>query len=188
MIKFIKEEDKLWEELKPLIPVNKQPYSNDVHFINSILTLLKERDYNRLENGLNWKLITPPSWRSSYNRRFNRWRNDGVWENLLLVLVKYEKFDWLANPYIYSYLFKNYKLLNLLNSTYVLSLPESELTEQEIISKLKINYPTVMRNRNRRIKTLSQNKKSRGAYKNTYSSKEQEVIKSLEYGENDIDV
>lgn len=193
MIEFVKEEDKLWEELKPLIPLNRQPYSNDIYFVNSILTLLEkkvsDKYNNRFVTSLNWELITPPNWRPSYNRRFNRWRENGVWEKMLCVLVKYKDFRWLGNPYIYTILLRDYKFFTSLNKLYLCSIYEGEiemLNDLENQYLLHAAYPKCMKNRNRRLKANC--KKQRGAYKNTYSPKEQEFIKSLEYGENDIDV
>lgn len=181
MVEFIKEDDDIWEELKPLIPPNKQ-YSDDVHFINSILTLLKARENNRFEKSLNWKQVEPYKLSSSYNRRFNRWRNDGVWEKFLSVFVRYKEFNWLGNPYIYTILLRDYELFTKLNTAYVLTLTENELTENEILFKLKTNHPKVIRNRRRRIDSESKYETTRGAYKKVYSEEDQELIKDLEDG------
>lgn len=192
MIEFIKEEDKLWEELKPLIPVNKRPCSDDIHFVNSILTLLNKKECieynNRFKTSLDWKLITPSNLRQSYNRRFNRWREMGVWEQMLSVFVKYKDFRWLGNPYIYTILLSDYIFFTSLNKLYLCSIYEGDiemLNDLENQYLLHASYPKCMKNRKRRLKADS--KKKRGAYKKVYSGEEREFVKSLEYGEKGID-
>ena len=184
ILEQIKEDDTLWQELKPLIPPNKH-YSNDLHFVNSILNLLAEKrnweEGNRFITSLNWQHINPPKFKNAYNRRFNRWRANGVWEQMLCVLVKYEKFAWLSNPFIYTLLMSDYEFFTSLNKIYLhqlggvfndaLSAEESKFLRFEA-------HPKFFKNRERRQKYSST--RHRGAYMCKYSEEEQQEFADLE--------
>ncbi len=177
MTELIKKNSDLWIELRPLIPDNNY-YSNDLHFINSVLNLLKEKETitknNRFISSLDWKNMKPANWRSTYNRRFNRWRNNGVWEQMLPVLIKYSGFAWLGNPYVYTLLLKDYKSYTFFNRIYLYSLNgefDDMLNDEELQYVLHKLYPKYMKNRDRR-KKIGYDKR-RGAYMKKYSKEEQ---------------
>lgn len=180
MIDFseIKKEMPVWAELKPLLPLCKvkseeEAEKDNLEFINAVLSVLSQK--TRLSTRLYWGYFRQNA--SKYNLRFTRWRKDGVWERLLPVFVKYEEYLWLGNPYVYSILLKDYKLLTLLNEFYLCNSTDVELTEDEVQQKLKKKFPKYMRNRTRR--SSSSAKRHRGAY-NVYSKEEKEFFRNLE--------
>ncbi len=84
--------DNLWEKLKPHLP-------------GRIGTVGRNADDNRLFiNAVSWILRTGAPWRDlppSYgdwkntHRRFCRWRDRGIWERLLEIMMDEPDFEWL---------------------------------------------------------------------------------------------
>lgn len=84
--------DKTWELLEPHLPGRKGTWGGNA------------RDNRQFMNAVFWILRTGAPWRdlpSDYghwnttHRRFSRWRDRGVWEALLEILINEPDFEWL---------------------------------------------------------------------------------------------
>ncbi len=84
--------DDVWIILKPNLPGNKgavgRPANNNRLFINAVLWILR--------TGAPWRDLPPDygDWKNTH-RRFTRWRDKGVWENLLSIVIDEPDFEWL---------------------------------------------------------------------------------------------
>lgn len=81
----------VWQKLAPLMPRAKG-------------NVEKDEDDQRFLNGVFWVLRTGASWRdlpteygkwNSVYQRFKRWREKGVWEKVLEVLINEPDYEWL---------------------------------------------------------------------------------------------
>ena len=84
--------DDTWRLLEPNLPDRKGAWGgvakNNRLFINAVLWILR--------TGAPWRDL-PPSygdWKNTH-RRFTRWRDGGVWEKLLNILIDNPDFEWL---------------------------------------------------------------------------------------------
>ena len=84
--------DKVWELLKPLLPGQRGLWGGIA------------KDNRNFINAVFWILRTRAPWRdlpSSYGKwgtvhqRFRRWRNAGIWEKILEVLINEPDYEWL---------------------------------------------------------------------------------------------
>ena len=52
-----------------------------------------------VSTGATWRELPPEygCWRNA-NKRFARWRNDGVWEKILEIIIGQPEFEWLTTP------------------------------------------------------------------------------------------
>lgn len=84
--------DKVWEVLEPHLPGREGSWGG------------KAQDNRRFVNAVFWILRTGAPWRdlppdyggwSNTHRRFIRWRDKGVWENLLEKLIDNPNYEWL---------------------------------------------------------------------------------------------
>ena len=84
--------DKVWELLKPLLPGQRGQWGGIA------------KDNRNFINAVFWILRTGAPWRdlpSSYGKwgtvhqRFRRWRNAGIWEKILEVLINEPDYEWL---------------------------------------------------------------------------------------------
>ena len=84
--------DKVWELLKPLLPGQRGLWGGIA------------KDNRNFINAVFWILRTGAPWRdlpSSYGKwgtvhqRFCRWRNAGIWEKILEVLINEPDYEWL---------------------------------------------------------------------------------------------
>ena len=84
--------DKVWELLKPLLPGQRGQWGGIA------------KDNRNFINAVFWILRTGDPWRdlpSSYGKwgtvhqRFRRWRNAGIWEKILEVLINEPDYEWL---------------------------------------------------------------------------------------------
>jgi transposase len=85
--------DKVWESLEPYLPGRKGDWGgiavDNRKFINAVLWILR--------TGAPWRDLPPEygDWKNTH-RRFCRWRDKGIWEYLLEILVKCkENCEWL---------------------------------------------------------------------------------------------
>ena len=84
--------DKVWELLMPLLPGQRGQWGGIA------------KDNRNFINAVFWILRTRAPWRdlpSSYGKwgtvhqRFRRWRNAGIWEKILEVLINEPDYEWL---------------------------------------------------------------------------------------------
>ena len=84
--------DKLWELLEPHLPGGSgkvgRPCSDNRLFINAVFWILR--------TGAPWRDLPPDlgGWKNT-QRRFCRWRDRGVWEKLLDILIDEPDYKWL---------------------------------------------------------------------------------------------
>ena len=84
--------DELWEILKPHLPgregVRGVTAKDNRLFINAVFWILR--------TGSPWRDLPPDfgAWKNTH-RRFCRWRDKGVWEKLLEILIDEPDFEWL---------------------------------------------------------------------------------------------
>lgn len=84
--------DKTWELLEPHLPGRKGSWGgiakDNRRFINAVFWILR--------TGAPWRDLPPTygSWNNTH-RRFTRWRDSGVWEKLLNILITNPDFEWL---------------------------------------------------------------------------------------------
>lgn len=84
--------DNLWDKIEPHLPGGTgktgRPADNNRRFINGVMWILR--------TGAPWRDL-PDSygdWKNTH-RRFCRWRDRGVWESLLEVVMHEPDFEWL---------------------------------------------------------------------------------------------
>ena len=84
--------DKVWERLEPHLPGRKGSWGgvgkDNRQFINAIFWIFR--------TGAPWRDLPPDygDW-SNTHRRFISWRNKGVWEKLLELLIDQPDYEWL---------------------------------------------------------------------------------------------
>lgn len=84
--------DRVWDLLEPHLPGRKGVWGgiakDNRKFINAVFWILR--------TGAPWRDLPPDygGW-SNTHRRFIRWRNQGVWERLLEVLIDDPDYEWL---------------------------------------------------------------------------------------------
>ena len=84
--------DRVWENLQAHLPGKKgsvgRPAGDNRLFINAVFWILR--------TGAPWRDLPPDlgDWKNTH-RRFCRWRDRGVWEKLLEVLVVEPDYEWL---------------------------------------------------------------------------------------------
>lgn len=84
--------DKLWELLSPHLPGGSgsvgRPASDNRLFINVVFWILR--------TGAPWRDLPPDlgDWKNT-QRRFCRWRDRGVWEKLLELVIDDPDYEWL---------------------------------------------------------------------------------------------
>ncbi len=84
--------DGLWEILKPHLPgregVRGVTAKDNRLFINAVFWIMR--------TGAPWRDLPPDfgDWKNTH-RRFCRWRDKGVWEKLLEILINEPDFEWL---------------------------------------------------------------------------------------------
>jgi len=84
--------DELWNKLEPLLPGQQGSWGgiakNNRQFINGVFWILR--------TGAPWRDLPPVygDWKNTH-RRFTRWRDKNIWENLLEKLVDAPNMEWL---------------------------------------------------------------------------------------------
>lgn len=84
--------DKVWELLEPHLPGRGGQWGgiakDNRQFINAVFWILRA--------GAPWRDLPPDygDWKNTH-RRFSRWRDKGIWEGLLEVLVHDADYEWL---------------------------------------------------------------------------------------------
>ena len=83
--------DTFWEKLKPHLPGRKgkvgRPATDNRLFINAVFWILR--------TGAPWRDLPPDyGYWKNVHRRFCRWRDRGIWENLLDMLVDEPDYGW----------------------------------------------------------------------------------------------
>lgn len=84
--------DRLWLILEPYLPGRKgkvgRNASDNRKFINAVLWILR--------TGAPWRDLPPDygDWKNTH-RRFTRWRDKGIWESLLNIVMDEPDFEWL---------------------------------------------------------------------------------------------
>lgn len=84
--------DEIWDKIKNKLPgregkVGRQAEDNRL-FINAVLWVLR--------TGCPWRDLCPDygDWKNTH-RRFCRWRDKGIWEELLSEVLGYADYEWL---------------------------------------------------------------------------------------------
>jgi len=84
--------DKLWNKLEPYLPGRKGAWGSVARdnrlFINAIFWILR--------TGAPWRDLPPDygDWKNTH-RRFCRWRDKGIWESLLELVIGDPDYEWL---------------------------------------------------------------------------------------------
>jgi Transposase and inactivated derivatives len=84
--------DGVWELIKPHTIGNKGSWGGNAHdtrkFINAVFWILR--------TGAPWRDLPPDygNW-NTVQRRFSRWRDKGIWEQILEALVEEPDLEWL---------------------------------------------------------------------------------------------
>ncbi len=84
--------DKVWSLLEPHLPGRRGVWGgiaeDNRQFINAVFWILR--------TGASWRDLPPDygGW-SNTHRRFIRWRDKGLWEKLLNVLIDQPDYEWL---------------------------------------------------------------------------------------------
>lgn len=84
--------DRVWYLLEPHLPGRKGSWGgvarDNRQFINAVFWILR--------TGAPWRDLPPDygDWKNT-QRRFCRWRDKGVWENLLEILIDEPDYEWL---------------------------------------------------------------------------------------------
>ena len=84
--------NKLWSLLKPHLPGNRgsvgRPALDNRQFINAVFWILR--------TGAPWRDLPPDlgDWKNT-QRRFCRWRDKGIWEKLLDLIIDDPDYEWL---------------------------------------------------------------------------------------------
>jgi transposase len=92
MYVFIDMPDHIWTELEPRLPGREGCWGGIAHdnrkFIDAVLWIMyTETPWRKLpEHYGNW---------ANTHRRFCRWREGGIWEHVLEVLIKHGEYVWL---------------------------------------------------------------------------------------------
>jgi len=85
-------DDRVWARLEPRLPGRVGEWGgiaeDNRRFVNAVLWILR--------TGSPWRDLPPDfgGWKNTH-RRFCRWRDRGVWEQLLEVLIDEPGFEWL---------------------------------------------------------------------------------------------
>lgn len=84
--------DSVWENIEKHLPGRSgsvgRPSTDNRLFINAVFWILR--------TGAPWRDLPPDygDWKNTH-RRFCRWRDRGVWENLLNILIDEPDYEWL---------------------------------------------------------------------------------------------
>lgn len=85
----LKISDEAWELIEPLLPKWKSGSAQDSRqFVSAVLWVL--------QNEVSWRKL--PSKYGNWNtvhRRFSRWRDKRIWEDILLIILNEPEFEWL---------------------------------------------------------------------------------------------
>ena len=84
--------DEVWVLLEPLLPGQRGQWGGIAKdnrcFLNAVFWILR--------TGAPWRDLPPDygDWKNTH-RRFCRWRDKGIWENMLEILVQDPDYEWL---------------------------------------------------------------------------------------------
>jgi transposase len=84
--------DHAWAVLEPLLPGRPGAWGGNAHdnrlFLNAVFWILR--------TGAPWRDLPPDygDWKNTH-RRFCRWRDKGIWEQLLEELIRDPDYEWL---------------------------------------------------------------------------------------------
>lgn len=84
--------DEIWNNLRPYLSGETghvgRPASDNRQFINAVFWILR--------TGAPWRDLPPDygDWKNTH-RRFCRWRDKGLWENILNALITEPDYEWL---------------------------------------------------------------------------------------------
>jgi len=84
--------ERVWTVLKPLLPGRRGAWGgvarDNRRFLNAVLWIAR--------TGAPWRDLPADygDWKNTH-RRFTRWRDKGVWENILNALVREPDYEWL---------------------------------------------------------------------------------------------
>ena len=84
--------DKLWEKIEKKLPGSKghtgRPARGNRRFINAVFWILR--------TGAPWRDLPPEygDWKNTH-RRFSRWRDKGIWEKILEIIMPEPDCEWI---------------------------------------------------------------------------------------------
>ena len=86
--------DEIWAILEPLLPGQRGKHGGIAKdnrlFINAVFWIFR--------TGVPWRDL-PPSygdWKNTH-RRFSRWRDKGIWQNIFEELAQHSEYEWLMS-------------------------------------------------------------------------------------------
>lgn len=98
--------DEMWKIIEPLIKGREGQWGgiakDNRQFINAVFSILSTgKPWSSLDrNIIKWKSI---------HKRYIRWKTQGIWENIIIILLNYPEYKWLID-------IKNCKFTNRLNN------------------------------------------------------------------------
>lgn len=110
--------DDMWKRIETALKKDKATWRGKLAekrlFIEGVLSLLQNK--KTFSTCLNWNNLDP-KYGDKYSqcRKFNRWRNDGIWEKLLSLFAERSNYCWIAEPGTYEVLMNNGKSLIKIN-------------------------------------------------------------------------
>ena len=84
--------DKLWEKIEKKLPGSEghtgRPAEDNRRFINAVFWILR--------TGSPWRDLPPEygDWKNTH-RRFSRWRDKGIWEKILEIIMPEPDYEWI---------------------------------------------------------------------------------------------
>lgn len=109
-------DDNTWNKILTVLKNDKQTWRGKADdkrlFIDGMLYLLNNKVKGNNMSHLLWNTLPQKFGKPlTQSRKFERWRINGMWEKILPILLKEQKYQWLAQQGVYEILFRNYRLL-----------------------------------------------------------------------------
>lgn len=110
--------DDMWKRIETVLKKDKDTWrgksAEKRFFVKGTLSLLINK--KEFSTRLKWSDLNPNYGNYlSQCRKFNRWRNDGIWEKLLPIFAERANYSWIAELGTYEVLLKNGKSLVKIN-------------------------------------------------------------------------
>lgn len=172
--KYINFESSIWGEIYKILPKSKKDKSEEkLLLVNSVLFLVENKEKYGLK--LHWKQLENDGIKNicacadsnnaidgknvnvnSLRKKFNRWRDMGVWEMLLPIFDKYKEYHFVTNVGTYEVFLKCVKFANYKNKS---EFQTSELNMQSVNAK-NIDQKKLINEQKQKIQDLKADIKS----------------------------